>query len=445
MCNTLTQPLPNWAGRAANIAHKPQPPDKPKLLPMSDVRSLAAYCIKCAGGYDDPTKALRNCPTCKSELIVAGENKPAATSSSFGNLSKTTIAWQQRAEAIGANGEAPKTPEDQAKEDKIATLKAQIVTLESFKVGDFTEQIKIFQKEIKELEKTLVSPDVQLLKDQSAIHHSLAELEQKHANIKQQLEDQIAKEVEKQGDAEAEGKQVIKNIEEDYRSKLESAKRINAITEARAVETRATMQKKLGDHIKEAKEQIAAQKAKSAPVLQKVATNAAADSGASGALLAIAPGQIVHSNHLSAQTFLDAFAHLPGMAALQPEMLQAFAQVCIQVVGSQAMEVPAHPAPPPTLQVAPAAAPVQRQVVATTAVEEVKEQEGADASQQTAPPESQMEDQVLTDGACSEEEMMNANSGLPPVSKKKPMTRAARKQRAAGKNGLGVAQKIGSK
>ena len=192
MCNSSQQPTQNWAARAAAVAQKAPPPEKLKLLPMTDT-SWTAFCTKCVGGFNDPTKTLVSCPLCKSDLITGGEKKPATAVSPLGTLSKPTIACQQLLAGIGPDGVVPKTQEDKAKEDEITRLKAAITTLEGMKDGDFGVQIKDFQKKIKDLEKTVVSPDVQLLKDQSAIQYSLAELEQKHANIKLQLEDQVAK------------------------------------------------------------------------------------------------------------------------------------------------------------------------------------------------------------------------------------------------------------
>ena len=349
-CHYRAQPNQTWADVAKAAAPLKQPPAKAKMLQLDD-KSWTAYCIKCDGGFNDPAGNLKNCPVCKSDLISAGGKKDSTASSPFGALSQTTIACQKRLETIGADGVTPLTPEEKEKEDKIANLKKTITTLEGLDstMGDYTANIKDLQKQIKELERKQVSPEVQLLKDQSAIHYSLAELEQKHNTIKQQLQDKIAKEVQKRADATTRGDQKIKDVEEEYHAKLKMAKEVKAQLEAQADEAIATTTRKLADHVKEAKIAIDEFGAKSAPIMQKVATNAAAKSGSQAAILAIAPGQIVHSNHLSAQSFLDAFGSMPGLT-IQPDMVQQLAQACIQVVGNQAMQVPAPSMLAQTLQ-----------------------------------------------------------------------------------------------
>ena len=133
--------------------------------------------------------------------------------------------------------------------------------------GDYSSNIKELQKQIKELERKQVSPEVKLLKDQSAIHFSLAELEQKHAARKQQLQDKIAKEVQKRVDATTRGDLLVKSVEDEYKTRLTVAKQVKAALEAQADEAIATNKQKLDDHIKEAKEAIAAVQANSAPFM----------------------------------------------------------------------------------------------------------------------------------------------------------------------------------
>ena len=146
--------------------------------------------------------------------------------------------------------------------------------------------------------------------------------------------------------------------------------------------------------------------------------------------LAVAPGAIVHSNHLSAQTFLDAFA---GMQELEisSDYLQQLAQACIGVVGNQAMQVPAptqqaHP-PPPTVQLQPSQ---QAQGSAQPPAMQQGAPPGAsDPSKEVIHVGADRDDDEMTEMSDSEAECNNANSDKPPVEKKKKGTRAAKKEK----------------
>ena len=63
------------------------------------------------------------------------------------------------------------------------------------------------------------------------------------------------------------GEKMLKEIEDDYRTRLAMAKEVRAQLEAQADEAIATNKQKLDDHIKEAKEAIAAVQANSAPFM----------------------------------------------------------------------------------------------------------------------------------------------------------------------------------
>ena len=421
----LAQQNQTWADKAKAAAPLKQPPGKAKMLTLDD-KNWTAYCIKCDGGFNDPEGNLKNCPFCKSDLIAAGGKKATTTPSPFGALSQQTIQCQLRLDNVGPDGLAPKTQEDKEKEDKIANLKQTILTLESLDstMGDYSANIKELQKQIKELERKQVSPEVQLLKDHSAIHYSLAELEQKHNTIKQQLQDKIAKEVQKRTEATTRGDQKIKDVEEEFRAKLQMAKEVKAQLEAQADEAITTTRQKLADHVKEAKLAIEAFGAKSAPIMQKVAATAAAKTGTPAANMAIAPGQIVHSNHLSAQSFLNAFGEMPGLT-IQPDMVQQLAQACIQVVGSQAVQVPASSRPaqtPPQPQ-----EPAQMPVIEPPApgVQSVASQEVIQVDHETAA----MDDAHLTDISDSDAETPAAGEPAAAEKKKKRGAKEAKKEK----------------
>ena len=420
-----------WADKAKAVAPAKQQPPKPKLLPLS-APEWNAFCTKCNGGFNDPAGTLTKCPFCKSDLMVVGGSKAAATPSPFGALSQNTIQCQHRLDNVGPDGVVAKTKEDLEKEAEIVRLKSQVTSLESFCTSggcDFTANILTLQKQIKELERKQISPDVQLLKDHSAIHFSLAELEQKNAKRKQQLQDQIAKELQARTDATTHGDQHIKDVQEEYRVKLELAKKVKAELEKQADANIVSLKQKLDDHVKETKIAIDTFVARGAPIMQAVATNAAAKSGSQAAMLAVAPGAIVHSNHLSAQTFLDAFTGMQGLG-IAPEFLQQLAQACIGVVGQQAIQVPAttqqaHP-PPPAVHLPPQQAQGSAQ---SSAMQQTAPPGTTDATGEVIHVGADRDEDDLTDMSDSEEECINANSDKAPVAKKKKGTRAAKKEK----------------
>ena len=161
--------------------------------------------------------------------------------------------------------------------------------------------------------------------------------------------------------------------------------------------------------------------------MQKVATQAVANAGSQAALVACAPGQIVHSNHLSAQTFLDMLATLPGLT-IPPEMMQQLAQCCINVVGSQAIEVPAPTVPAQPQQQPQDTAQPPRQGSGVAGGEAVASQAVIQLDMETL-----ADDAELTDLTDSDAELANANSALPPVAMKKKGTRAAKKEKKESK------------
>ena len=429
MCHKSNQ---SWADVVKTPAPAKQQPAKPKLLQLNSPE-WNAYCTTCDGGFINLTGTLIKCPICRFDLTVAGGTKAAATPSPFGALSQNTIQCQQRLDNVGPDGVVAKTKEDLEKEAEIVSLKQQVTTLEGFGNSggcDFTANIQTLQKQIKDLERKQISPEVQWLKDHSAIHFSLAELEQNNAKRKQQLQDQIAKGLQTRTDATTRGDQHIKDVQEEYRVKLELAKEVKTKLEKQADENVASLRQKLDDHVREAKIAIDTFGARAAPIMQAVATNAAAKSGSQTALLAVAPGAIVHSNHLSAQTFLDAFAGMQGLG-ISPDYLQQLAQACIGVVGNQAMQVPAptqqaHP-PPPTVQLQPSQ---QAQGSAQPpAMQQTAPPGASDPSKEVIHVGADRDDDVMTEMSDSEAECNNANSDKPPVEKKKKGTRAAKKEK----------------
>lgn len=146
-----------WADTAAAVAHLPQPPDKPKLLPKGDAgwTFLSTGCDK---GIYDPTRTATSCPGCKGKPATGVPFQATPPTSLLGNVSKKTIATERMLAGIGPDGATPKAQEDKQTEDKLTLLSNHVVQLESMKESDFGPQIASWKKEIKELEKTLASP-----------------------------------------------------------------------------------------------------------------------------------------------------------------------------------------------------------------------------------------------------------------------------------------------
>ena len=136
--------------------------------------------------------------------------------------------------------------------------------------------------------------------------------------------------------------------------------------------------------------------------------------------------------------------------AIPTNIMQQLAQACINVVGNQAMQVPAPQAvqhlpsqkarpTPPTVQLQPS--------------QQAQGSAQPPAMQQGAPPgpsdpskevihvrEKENSDEEMTDMSDSEAERDNANSDKPPVERKKKGTRAAKKEKEEKKKKAATAK-----
>ena len=307
MCHKVSPPKSSWADKAAAAAHLPQPPEKPKLLPTGD-QGWTFLCLACDRGVYDPSRAATSCPGCKGKLLTGDSIQATLPTSQLGTLTKKTIETERMLDGIGSDGVTPKTLEDKQTEEKLTGLRKDLVTLENMKEGDFGSQIAAWKKEIKVLEKTLISPEVKLLRGQTAVQYTLAEYEQKQATAKIKLEGELAKGVEKGDEAVAQGHQRAKDINEEMRVKLAIAKQAMGAQVAQAEEAIKVAKQKLVDLAKETTERVAAIKTKATPIMQKAVTVAASNAGNQAALIPVAPGAIVHPNHLTPQMFMDAVA-----------------------------------------------------------------------------------------------------------------------------------------
>jgi len=423
-----------YADKAAAAAHLPQPAEKLKLLPKGN-HGWTALCPKCDRGVYDPDCTIESCPACKTDLITSkGTKKPPPATSSVGMRTKQAIAVVKMLGGIGPDGAVPKSPEILKAETKLSKLKKYVENLQGMPEGDFGPQLAAWSREIKELEKNILSPEAAALQTQTAIAYTLAELEQKAATAKRKFQEELAAKIQKRDEAATQGQARLQEIIDEQQKRITVATQTTAYQVAQAEEAIKAIQKKIEDYEKETSEEMKRMKTQATPVLQRAATGTAAMAGPQTALIQVAPGAVVHSNHLSAETFQQAFAAM----GITPEMSQALAQQAIQTVGNQAMIVP-HQASP--AKEALAAAPVQTQVNATAAPETVVIQVEAPADQQESNPDLQMEE--LTDISDPDNDLHNANSGLPPVSKKKKVTKAVKKSKAAAGASASTDQKAG--
>ena len=358
-----------WADKAAAVAHLPQQSDKPKLLPKGDA-GWTFLCTVCDKGVYDPTRTATQCPGCKGKLATGDPIQVVPPTSLLGNVSKRTIATERMLDGIGSDCAAPATQEDKEREDKLTMLRSHLAMMETIGGDDLVTPIATKKKEIKDLGKTLASPAVKLLKDQTDVQYSLAEYEQKQATQRSKLQEDLAKAVEKRAEAVANGRQREKEINEEMRGRLAIAKQVMEAQVAQAEEATKVANQKLQDLAKETADKVALIKLKATPLMQKVATTAAASAGNQAALISVAPGAIVHSNHLTPQMFMDAVLAIPALTA-HPELSQLIAQVSIGVVNGQALMVPAPTAQGQSQQEAPMTTQLPRQEVATEGVETV--------------------------------------------------------------------------
>ena len=175
------------------------------------------------------------------------------------------------------------------------------------------------------------------------------------------------------------------------------------------------------------------------------ATSAAADAGNQAALISVAPGAIVHSNHLTPQMFVDAVLANSALAA-HPELTQLIAQVSIEVVNGQALMIPAPTQPREPAQAEPPKKPEDTPAAVQQQVEPIVVQDARSSQQEVGLQQKSSQDsymEELTDGTDSEEDVLNANNDGPPIRKKKQMSRAMRKARAEATASGGAAAKIG--
>lgn len=260
--------------------------------------------------------------------------------------------------------------------------------------------------------------------------------------IKQQ--DEVTKGVAKREEALANGILREKEINEEMRGRLAIAKQAMDAQVAQAEEATNVARQKITDLIKETAEKVAEIKNQAIRIMQMAATSAAADAGNQAALISVAPGAIVHSNHLTPQMFVNAVLANSALVA-HPELTQLIAQVSIEVVNGQALMVPAPTQPGEPAQAEPPKKPedtpaaVQQQVEPIAAQYARSSQEEA-GLQQKSSQDPYMEE--LTDGTDSGEDLINPNSDQPPIRKKNKISKAAKQARAEATTGGGAAPKI---
>ena len=109
------------------------------------------------------------------------------------NLTKKANEAQERLDKVGTDGVLPLSQEHQAAHDRTEELRRQISNLELVPGEDSKASIATRQKEIKELKKKLPVQASQLMRDQSLLHGTLAEIEEKGEVEEQRLKDKYEK------------------------------------------------------------------------------------------------------------------------------------------------------------------------------------------------------------------------------------------------------------